>query len=796
MNHYFKFAVKQMLKNKLITIGSIFSMVMGLLVTVLIYTWVHNELSMDQFHKKLDKIYMPVAQQSTMDTPEPMNPSLFFKVDYAEFPEIETSTSAQLYTKDIIKLILKDKEYRGRALVVDSTFLQVFDFELIEGNRETILSDPSNLILTESMALKVFGDQDPLGETIKLVCDRKGVYQVAGIMEDPASNSSIHFDYLVPVHSQRFWGMAPSEQFVLVKENFDKEAFDEAIKLKGRNHPQFKESILSTVAFKDVYFDNELSSNLFLKFGNREEVNTLMFVALIVLLVSIFNFANLQTTHVYSQVKTRGIKQVNGATRLVFLKELIVSRLIYLILSFGFTLILFLLVSPQYFGFMGISLSFSFQRLLLYLLVGVFSFLLLAQVITLLQTSSVVKTQLLIRSLSKTKGSTVGKVLTTIQYVLAIALIIVTAVIYKQFNYMQNKDLGFTHDEVVSVKFFEPLPFDFNKPEEFAASRKKRVVDYELVKSELSKIPGVEVFSQGTSPIDGESVPMSWKLSQSNYDYTQVNRIPLDPGYDRLFGLDVIQGRFFSESLDRSTDKKVVINRAAMNYWGLKDIAGVKLSSSTWGGEDQPWEIIGVVEDFNYEHLSKKIEPLLMVFSSSFKKDFLIKLNADRFQKTLEDVKALFGQVNPKRPFTYTLLETKIQRQYERDKKLSEIFALFTLMGLMISSVGLFTFSLYETRKRIKEIGVRKVIGASVVQITSLLSISFIKWVFLAFLLAGPLSWWLMKGWLANFANQTQLSWWLFPLAGIATLTIAMFTVIGQTYMAARQNPVKSLRYE
>ncbi|OEK01822.1 hypothetical protein BFP97_09975 [Roseivirga sp. 4D4] len=795
MKHHFKFALRQLFRNKLIAFGSLTSMVVGLLSALLIYIWVDNELSTDRFHKNIDNIYMTVAQQSPVDQISPIGAKLFFKVNYDDYPQVRSMLSTSLYNENRIKLVKGEVEYRGRGLVTDSTFFEFFDFELLEGHRENVMKDPTSMVMTESMARRVFGDEDPIGQTLYLECDRTGYFEVRAIMKDIPSNSSINFDFMVPSHMHPWWGIA-SQEFLLMEDDFDKAAFDDAFKHVGRNHPQFKESIMSTVAFKDLYFNHKFSQDMFVKFGNRDEVDTLILVAIVVLLVSIFNFTNLQTTLALSQLKTRGIKQVNGASRSDFRLELIVNRSIYALVCLALTFFLFELVKPYYLAFLGISQNFTTVEFLIALTVGIAAFSLISALITLFQTTNVITSQALLGNLNKGKRSNAGKVLTTVQYVLAITLIIVTAVVFKQFNYMQNKSLGYQEENVVAVNFFERVPYNFDNPEITRQLELKQREDYKLVKSELMKIPGVVSFSQGPLPVEGNSSTMSWKLANSNYEYTEVNMISLEPTYKDILGLEVVKGRFFTDSLDKSRQHKVVINEAAMHYWGIENIEGVKIASSSWSGEKDPWQVVGVVKDFHFEHLSKKVEPLIMTFFNDVEKQFLVRLNGERFKETIDNIGSLFSQVNPKRTFEYTILENKVKAQYDREKKLSQTFILFTLTGLLLSSIGLFTFALYETRKRIKEIGIRKVIGADVFEVVRLLSMSFVKWVLLAFVIACPLGWYFMNDWLANFANQTTLSWWLFGGAGLLTLVLALLTVIGQTYVAARRNPVESLRYE
>jgi len=795
MRYYFKFATRELLKNPLISLGSLMSMVIGILCVFLIFLWVNDELTTDRFHSQVDNIYIPVIQNSPMDDANPITASLFFKIDYSEFSNIKSSLATSLYGSDRIKLKIGDEIFRGEGMITDSTFFDFFDFKLRSGNSETILKSPANIVLTESMANKMFGNEDPIGKTVFLECDKTGYYQVAGIMEDIPSNSSIKFDFLVPRHSQDWWGNSGLE-FVLVDTGFDKVYFDEEIKHLGRSHSQFKESLLSTVAFNEVYFNHHFSGTYFSRHGNLEEVRTLIMIAAVILLISILNFTNMQSTLMLSQMKTKGIKRVNGATNFDFNIEMLVGRLIYTLMVIAIVFGIFQLIKPFYQDFLGISIPHSWSQNLTYIGLGAFAFSLLSSIFTLLQTSKVVTAKALIGQLNNSRISTTSKVLTTIQYVFAIGLIIVTSVVYKQFKHMQNKDLGFRYDNIVSVKFFDRLPYIMGDAAAAKKARDKQLNDYNLVKSELTNKASIMSYSQGPLPIDGAGFGMSWKLSGSDFEYKGVNIMVVDPGYADLLGLEIIRGRGFSDSLDMSRQHKIVINRAAMDYWGIENVEGAKLASSSWSGEDDPYIVIGVVEDFHYENLSKKIEPLIMLFFRDVESEFLVRIAPGQLQPSLASLEELYSKVNPKETFEYRLLEDKIMTQYNREKKLSEIFMIFTCAGLLISSIGLFTFALYETRKRIKEVGIRKVIGANITEIVSLLSLSFMKWVGLAFIIACPIAWYFMSEWLANFASQTSLSWWVFAMAGALTLIVALFTVVGQTYEAASRNPVDALRCE
>ena len=769
-------------------------MVVGILSVFLIYTWVDNELSTDRFHKNVDNLYVTVIQQSPVDKVQMTSGQFDLGINFDQYPQVKKRLRTTFYEENRIKLKKGEEEYPGRGLVADSTFFEFFDFELITGDRAQVLKDPTSIILTEKMAERIFGEVDPLGKTLFLESDQTAFYEVRAIMKDIPSNSSIHFDFVVPAHAEKFWARA-SQEFLLMEDGFDRAAFENEIKHLARENGRFEESILSTVAFTDIYFSNQFTGSLFVKYGDLDEVSILILVAFVVLFVSVFNFTSLQTTLAYAQLKIRGIKQVNGASRFDFILEFVVNRLIYAGVCIGLTFLLFELVKPAYLEFLEISQNFTTFELLISLTIGVVGFMMLSAFFTAFQTSNVVTAQALMGSLRTGKESKAGKILTTVQYVFAITLIIVTAVVFKQFNYMQNKALGYEPDDVVSINFFERIPYNFDDPEETAVKESKQMDDYRLVKNELLKIPGVRSFSQGPLPIDGSGSAQPWKLANSSFQYSDVQVLFVDPSYQDVLGFEMLEGRFFSDDQDESLQPKLIMNEAAKEYWNIENIEDARLIGPI-GGENNPFQVIGVSNDFHFEHLSKKVRPMIIIYLNHPEVQFLVNINRDDFQSTLSNVESLFTSINPKRIFEYTFLENKLLDQYEREQKLSQIFMLFTLTGLIISSIGLFTFALYETRKRIKEIGIRKVVGANVQQVVSLLSTSFIKWVLLAFLIACPLSWFFMSRWLSNFANQTVLSWWVFVGAGVLTLVLALVTVVGQTYVAAKRNPVDSLRYE
>ncbi|HET8736259.1 MAG TPA: FtsX-like permease family protein [Pricia sp.] len=391
---------------------------------------------------------------------------------------------------------------------------------------------------------------------------------------------------------------------------------------------------------------------------------------------------------------------------------------------------------------------------------------------------------------------------------------------------MLDKDLGFTSENTITTKLFpdvsvpielmgQPSEQDKNDPqktqqrsekiEAYENLKAKQNGMYEFVKNELRTNPSIAGFSQGNSPLQVYRMP--WKLKNEIFEFLNINTLTVSPGHKGIFDYKLIEGRFFDDVRDKAYSTKIVINEAAKKYWGINDISDSRILNKYWGGDEdhdgywneEPvgYEILGVVKDFNYERLSLKPEPLVMVYLDRKQQDdFLIQFEKGATVAGLASVEKMFHQANPNEVFTYSFLTDEIGEMYEKEKQLSILYMVFTALALIISSIGLFTIALYDTRRRVKEIGIRKVNGAKTHEVLVMLNKDFSKFVGLAFALACPITYLLMDKWLENFAYRTDMSWWVFLLSGAFTLLIALLTVSWQSYRAANANPVNSLRTE
>lgn len=800
---YLKYTLKSFRSNQLITLSSLLSIVLGVLSSFLIYQWVHNELTMDRFHKNAEHIYLVTQKDSPTSDFRPAQPSLFFKFDYSKYPLIKKKlTLTQFYENDI-KLMSNNMEYIAEGMEVDSTFFDFFDFELSVGDPEHILDDPEHIIITTSLSKKIFGNKDPLGLPIELKSDDVAAsYKVAGILADIPSNSSLEFDFLIQYSSR--WAKMGAEM-ILVDQAFEASSFNEKFTWKGWAGND-REITLSTLPFTSIYFGHHFEKLFHTKFGNLDNVHTLIAIGIIILAISLLNFVNLQTTALFSQASLMGVKKVNGASKLNLIMQMLFDRMVYMLVSVTMVYISYHLIYPYYTQFLGYEIHHQVIWDLAVICSSVFIFVLISALFPLVQLSRIDVYSALHGHLSGVGSSLAGKTLTTIQYASTIVLMIASVFVFRQLEFMLNKDLGITAENIVNVKLLDRIldtktyNYYMQLTEEEASALYQVHVEKErsthaYVLDQLVSNPDVMFVSKAEMPIGSEANPMSWKLVGENTDYTSENTMICDPNYAEILDLNIVEGRFF-ETHDRSRQNIVVINETAKRLWNIGDIEGQYLANQTWGGEKKPWQIIGVVKDYHYEHLTHKIKPLMLLYFKDYEDPFLIKLQKGRVKEGIAFLKNLQAEINPNKLFSYTVLEDKIKAQYKKEKRLSQVYLFFTLLALFISSIGLFTFALYETRKRTKEIGLRKVNGASIREVVRMLNYTFLRWVAVAFVIGCPVGYYLMDRWLETFANKINLDWWVFALVGLVTVALALLTVSWQSWRVARQNPVESLRYE
>ncbi|MBS3777286.1 MAG: ABC transporter permease [Bacteroidales bacterium] len=778
---------------RFIYIAKHLSLILGLVFTLLIISYVYQELNTDRFHSNTDNIHVLVQKNTPLsdwrgtDMPREKN-----RGKIQSIPGIQQFTSVKKYSNDEIRITHDQHTFQSNCFIVQDNFFDIFDFGLARGNVELFREDPNGVILTKELARKMFGDENPMGKSFEILIENKQLFTVCGVLEEIPVNSSMSFEFIISEDSFKRYPKT-GVGFLLISQGFSSDKFREMHKflIRDKSHFQMDEAILSIIPFKEAYFKGSdyHFSGVLENNGDYHRLRVLAGIAAILFLVSVINYSNLQST-LYSAENTKfSIHRIFGARRkhilwqkisLIFF-EYCLQVLAVAFLFHAFTKALVghnILIEEQYVFYMlfipaGVLLFYLFT--LIYPAIKIF----------------ILSKEPVIRNVNVVQGNYgTRRAFVLIQYTFTIALIISSILVYKQYQAMLNKDTGLKTSTVMYTQFFTDAPKSDSR-EKRMKQKSERKENYQRIQATLRKIPGVKSFSQGAVPFEPNMMPL--KPANSEKEYTSQNTLNAYPDYKNILGLKMQEGRFFSEERDRPGLGSVVINEAAKKFWDIDDIEGARIKNKYWPGS---LEIIGVVENFNYQHLASKVKPLVFFYFRDLKNTFFIDIEKESMAQTINSIEDLHQSVNPGEIFTYSFLSEDLKAMYKKGKKLGQAYGLLTLIALLISSLGLIALATEDINKRTKEIGIRKVNGAKVPQILILLNTDFLRWVAIAFVIAAPIAWYVMNQWLQNFAYKTDLSWWIFALAGLIAMGIALLTVSWQSWRAARRNPVESLRYE
>ena len=794
-----KFVFRNIRKRPFLNFIKVFGLALGLSGILFITLFLKNELSYDAWHKKSDRIY-----RFTTKNPAFLNDSHFAReinswqvlqmTDY--FSEIENYTRLAPLRESIM---FYDQKYYdvNQAFICDSTFFEIFDAELLIGNRETILDDPGVMVVSESFASKVFGNSNPIGQIMSLPPGQfnaeKSDFTIKGVMKDFPQNSHFHPDFIATPVQGEIQGWAWS--YLLLSENANPENITKQYRqFLADNSEQTIEEI-QTKAYLQKITDIHLHSDKLREIetnGNITNIYVLAIAAIILLLISMSNYASLNLGMAGFSSKFMAINQVMGSSKNTNLKFFLTESLIVVSLS----ILLFIIFSIPVQSIIKNSFNLNLMEgnfllivtvVFLFSLMGIFSGIqpVLKQKSGRLN-SGVGKYEAL-----KTSSIAANKGIIVFQYTFAIILIAAVLVISRQTNYALNSSMGVTEDNVIC---FESV---------HASIQQK----FDLFKSELLKYQTVESVSAMLDPPGGEANDM-FPFEMEGYQQEESSQerlgvLPCDYSFADLFKLNFLSGNNFSAKYeDNEGSGEYIINEAALfqlNYSDPEAIVGkqFQLISPVQGIEIPKGKIIGVVKDFHLSSIKKKVRPLVLFKRKNlWMINFVISYKDGMRQEAIDDIRAVWNEIFPAYPFNYEHVSTMYRQVYKTEILQARLLSVFTLLSVFICSMGLLGLSLLISQQRTKEIGIRKVNGARVSEILAMLNRDFVKWVIVAFIIATPVAWYAMSRWLENFAYKTNLSWWIFALAGLLALGIALLTVSWQSWKAATRNPVESLRYE
>lgn len=782
LSNYIKIALRNMWRNKGFTIISVLGLALGMACCLFILFWVQDEILHDRQYESSDRLYRVMENQhysgNQIFTVQ-ATPGLLADALKKEVPEVEHSVNVTWNNEELIRV--NDKSDKEKGFYAGNEFFSVFSFKFIKGSPEKALESPSSMVISEKLAKKYFGEQDPIGKTIQFQDSLS--LQVTGVVKDVPKSSSFQFDFVAPVKIYEksndwllSWGNNGIKTFVVLRKNVSVDKVQSKIKnfIKTKNKESSTELFLQKNSDAYLYsrFENGVQTG-----GRIEYVRLFTVVAVFILVIACINFMNLATARSARRAKEVGIRKVVGAPRQLligqFMGEAIIISLISVLISLGIVQLLL----PVFNTVTGkeIMISFTDPVFWLYLLA-------LALITGLLSGSypalflSSLNPVVVLKGILKfdAKSTLFRKGLVVFQFCLSILLIVGTIVIYRQIHYIKNKNIGFEKENLMVIS----LEGDLQK-------------NYELFKQEALQSPAVKSITKSSSnPIEigSSSAGVSWPGKAEGESILFTN---CSVGYDfvKTMGLTLKDGRDFSQAHPSDT-VGYLLNEEAVRRMKLKgEVVGTMLEM--W---DVKGPVIGVLKDFHMQSLHGAIEPMIIKYRSEWSAFVLVRTEAGKTTDAIAALETSYKKFNPKYPFKYEFEDESYRQLYKNEMMVGQLANYFAVLGIFISCLGLFGLAMFIAEQRTKEIGVRKVLGASVTNIVGMLSKDFLKLVLIAAIIAFPLAWFAMNKWLQNFVYRVELSWWIFLAAGAAAMFIALITVSFQAIKAAVANPVKSLR--
>jgi putative ABC transport system permease protein len=791
LKNYLLTAFRHLWRHRVFSLLNIIGLTIGMSACFLVFLYVRFELSYDNFEPKKDRIYRMVCDiktpTETIHADVCSNPMAYNA--RLEFPEIEKfcrfSVNSNLFTRGDVKF------QEGKTGFVDSTFFEVFDFPLLQGNPTTALREPFSVVLSESAAKKYFGKQNPMGQHLLWTADKQ-VTTVTGVMKDIPENSLLKADVLVSQStfshydsaSDSRWGSFGMYSYLLLKPHTDPRALEKKFPafLEKRDGPEMKQSqmffslLLEPLA--GVYLHSTRGGP---ESGSMTNVYVFSIVGIFILLIACINFINLTTARSTERAREVGIRKVIGAERSQltgqFLGEAVVLALIAFILS---VVVCALLIAP--FNFLaGKTVSTGFFHHPLYSLgllgiavaVGLLAGFYPALVLSGFQPILVLKG----RFSTGSRGLFLRRSLVVLQFTISIGIIVSTLIVQKQLSYMRNQDLGFNNQRMLVLD-------THGDPHR------------EALKNEIAALPNV-LSTAMSSSVPGSGNPGAYSQVQNAKGDMQIANLDLyfvDFDYMKQYRMKMVAGRMFSRAYGTDTTHSMIINESAARLFGYhspQDAIGRNFSQ--WGRQGQ---IIGVVKDFHFKSLQTEIKPLSIRIEPNGCDQISVNVSGNNLPATIDAIGEKWRKIIPYRPYSYAFADEIFDRQYRSEERFGRLFLNFAILAIAISCLGLLGLASYATIQRTKEIGIRKVLGASVPRIVNHLSQEFLLLVLIAFLIATPISYFLMHGWLKDFYYRIAIPWWVFALGGVLAMMIAVLTISYQAIRAAMANPVESLKYE
>ncbi len=781
-----KLSAKSLLKNKAITGINVLGLTVGITICLLIFTYAKKELTTDQLIPNVSNIY------SLMNKEDPHVSQEMVQLAKAQVPEIENITycseewSPQVFfTKEVASFMVEN------LLVADSCFFRVFRFEPVWGDPYNALNLTNKVVLTENLAKKIFGNENPVGKMLGY----NSTYlhgeeiEVAAVIKDLSQNSSWNFEAVLSIQtnykidwyfSNLGWGQQSFTSFFSVPATVSPKRLNEKLaSLSKDNVPDnYKDDIgMSSFPFAKIYFGSP--GHDILKHGNRLTLSIIEIVGILLLLIACVNYINLVTAQREKRFKTIGIIKSLGCSKWKVIELLTTESALILTLTFILVTLSASLLLDSLNDLTGSQFTFQsiFTRGNLGMLLLIFVFALIVTGFIPGYFYSKHRAALLLKNQTK-QANYLRNGLLIFQFTISIALIAGILIINQQNQYLTNTNPGFKKDNII---FFSTND-DIQK-------------NIQSFKNEMGKIRGIADLTFSEEPIG--KIDQNWGMDiQDNGEKKTISFVKLSvaPNFFDFFGIKIKKGNGFTENSEGNRD--LIFNTATVLKYNFVDQQGMRLPLSS---DQNKGRVIGEVENFNFESMHVPIRPIGFMSSGEDDEVAYLKLNTNTTENlhyTIESIQKVWNKLSPNFPFDYKFLNDSWDALYKKENQFQKVLSYTTIISLFLSCLGLIGLTFYIIENRIKEIGIRKINGATISEVMILLNKDFIKWIAIAFVIATPIAYYAMNKWLENFAYKTELSWWIFALAGLLALGIALVTVSWQSWRAASRNPVEALRYE
>ena len=802
---YIKAALRNFSRNRIFGVLNIIGLSIGMAAALILNLYVINELGFDRFHEKADRIYR-VEDQRGQDpanrgffTMPPLAPAL-----KSTFPEIRDITRIVLWKRNILVNYLDKRFIETNIAMADSSLFDVFTIPFLKGNPKDALRRPNTIIITDKTAQKFFGNEDPIGKS--LLFDTKTNYEITGVVSELPTNSHFFFDFIIPGdYSGTGWGDGCLQTYLTLPENYDKKQLEAKFpdfvekqmgpwleKETGMPVSEYFKDKNNQISFhlaplRSVYLHHNMEGipgldGLMLRFGSIRNVILFSILAAFILVIACINFINLSMARSVKRTMELSLRKVMGARKGSLIRQFLLESMLISFAALLLALVILKISIPLFNHFLDTFIRFSdisylfLVSLVITFLVGIISGLYPA-----FQLSSVNPASILGKKSGITPGrSRLNLLLLTLQFIISIGLIISTTTIFLQLRFMNKRELGFAKDHVLLIERARALG---ESQEAFSETLKRN--------------PDILEVSYATSAPGRHFEPTNYGLEgRPGTESYLLHTMLADQEFLKTLDLKLVSGRYFSKGR-ASGDLEAVINEKAAGKYRWKDPIGKRIIFETKeNGENIYAEIVGVVRDFNFQPLYQEIQPMMIGNLTHRGNLLIVKLRPGDMKMSVAFIQDQWNRMTNAQPFLYSFLDDDFGKSYKLDERRGILFLLFSALAIFLACVGMLGLVISATELRTKEIGIRKVNGATSLTILSNFSKYYLMWIAVAFVVACPLAWYFMSHYLENFAFRINISWWIFAFAGILTFLITLLTITFQNWRMASRNPVELLRYE